>query len=349
MCEEIMIENLGISVFATCPPFDPGLPDYPGRVTETSRWSEAHGCRGALVYTDNGMLDPWLVAQLMIERTETLRPLVAVQPVYTHPYTVAKAITSLAALTGRAVDLNWVAGGFTRDLQALGESVPHDERYSRMVAYADIIASLLRGDEPVTREGPRHAVENLSLTPPLPAELMPGMFVSGSSEAGRGAAMALGAVAVEYPPPVPEELEAFKDGPRERGMRLGIIARDADDDAWTVAMRRFPPDRQGRVMHQYAMSVSDSSWHAQLGAHAARTNRPDSPYWMIPFENYKTFCPYLVGSYERVAEVVAHHLRCGYRWFILDVPFQEDDLMHARRTFEIAVEQALPARTGAAG
>ena len=46
----------------------------------------------------------------MIEATERLRPLIAVQPVYMHPYSVAKMITSLAYLHGRAVDLNIVGG-----------------------------------------------------------------------------------------------------------------------------------------------------------------------------------------------------------------------------------------------
>ena len=33
-----------------------------------------------------------------------------------------------------------------------------------------------------------------------------------------------------------------------------------------------------------------------------------SPYWLGPFHNYKTFCPYLVGSYERVADELADRI-----------------------------------------
>jgi len=329
-----------IRVFSTCPPFDPGLPDYGARVAEVSRWSEGQGCRGALVYTDNSMLDPWLVAQLMIEQTRELRPLVAVQPVYTHPYTVAKAVTTLGTLHGRAVDINWVAGGFTRDLQALGEATPHDERYERLVEYAGVVVRLLGSEAPLTLEGRYHRVQGLSLTPPLPGGLQPGHFVSGSSEAGRAAARALGAVAVEYPPAVPEDLAAFDPDSGERGMRVGVLAREDVGVAGSVAYARFPPDRQGRLMHRLAMAASDSSWHKQLVGHSAREDRPETPYWMIPFENYKTFCPYLVGSHERVAQVLAHHLRCGYTWFILDVPFVQEDLEHAGRAFALAAREA---------
>ena len=40
----------------------------------------------------------------------------------------------------------------------------------------------------------------------------------------------------------------------------------------------------------------------------------------LPFQNYKTFCPYLVGTYDEVAELVAGYIRLGARTFILDIP-----------------------------
>ncbi|MDP9308759.1 MAG: LLM class flavin-dependent oxidoreductase, partial [Actinomycetota bacterium] len=69
-------------------------PSYLAQVVEVARWSERAGCRGMLIYTDNAIVDPWLVAQLVIENTERLCPLVAVQPLYLHPYTVAKMVTT---------------------------------------------------------------------------------------------------------------------------------------------------------------------------------------------------------------------------------------------------------------
>ena len=58
---------------------------YLDRVADVARWSERHGCRGMLVYSDNRQVDPWLVAQYVIHHTTELCPLVAVQPVYMHP------------------------------------------------------------------------------------------------------------------------------------------------------------------------------------------------------------------------------------------------------------------------
>ena len=40
---------------------------------------------------------------------------------------------------------------------------------------------------------------------------------------------------------------------------------------------------------------------------ATRTSDSRDTYWVYPFENYQTSCPYLVGSYQSVADELAHH------------------------------------------
>src|SRR5262249_58530629 len=126
------------------------------------------------------------------------------------------------------------------------------------------------------------------------AERAPRLRVAGSAEAGGGAARAIGATPVEYPPPELELVPADGAG-LGRGVRVGIIARESDEEAWGIALGRFPPDRKGQLAHRLAMAVSDSSWHRQLAQYAEAGEQPESPYWLVPFQNYKTFCPYLVG------------------------------------------------------
>lgn len=323
------------TLYSTIPPFAPEIDDFRARVGDVARWSERHGCRGALVYTDNSMLDPWLVADHVLGATERLRPLVAVQPVYMHPYAVAKMCTSLVHLHGRGVDINWVAGGFVKDLEALGDHTAHDRRYDRVVEYARIVADLLAGDGPVDLDGDFHSVHGVRLDPPIPPGDRLQMTLSGSSEAGLEAARALGAVAVQYPDPRLERTPIGSPGLVEMGIRVGIIARDDDAEAWAIARHRFPPDRRGQLVHRLAMSVSDSEWHRQL-SEAADQDPGDSPFWMVPFENYQTFCPYLVGTYERIAAVIAFYLRAGYHTFITDVPFAEEDSASVARVFAMA-------------
>jgi alkanesulfonate monooxygenase len=328
-----------LQIYSTCPQSkDVPAECYAAAVAETARWSEAAGCTGMLVYTDNGIVDPWLVAQQVIASTDALRPLVAVQPVYMHPYSVAKMITSLAYLQGRAVDLNMLAGGFRNDLLAIGDETPHEARYDRTIEYTHIVTALL-GGETVTHDGAWYHVKNLRLAPPMPAHLMPGLLISGSSPAGLAAAAAIGALGVRYPKPVEdEEREPGARPPAGVGVRVGVIARGSAEDAWRVAHERFPPDRKGRLTHQLAMKVSDSHWHRELSAVGEGGGDGLSPYWLGPFNNGQTFCPYLVGSHDRVGAELARYLAAGFKTFILDIPPDERELHETALAFEAAQE-----------
>src|SRR5579862_3158376 len=201
MTSQLFGKKQDVAVFSTSPQsVAVSRESYLANVIDVACWSEQAGCEGILVYTDNSLVDPWMVAQIIIQNTQRLCPLVAIQPAYMHPYGVAKMVSSLGHLYGRKAYLNMVAGGFKNDLAALNDSTPHDKRYARLVEYTTIIQQLLSTPK-VSYEGEFYKIENAKMTPPLPPELIPGVFVSGSSDAGQDAARALGALAVKYPKP----------------------------------------------------------------------------------------------------------------------------------------------------
>jgi alkanesulfonate monooxygenase len=323
-----------VEVFSTTPQSkDVPKADYLKRVEEVARWSDEAGYRGILVYTDNGLVDPWLVSQLILQSTKQLAPLVAIQPIYMHPYTAAKMVSSLAFLHERRIYLNMLAGGFKNDLIALNDDTPHDDRYVRTVEYTQIMTALLSSPDPVSFEGKYYKVTNLKMTPPLDPELYPGILISGSSDAGLAAAREIGATAVKYPKPPGEEVDQRGDTV-DSGVRVGIIARDDSEEAWRIALERFPEDRKGQITHKLAMKVSDSQWHKQLSDLGDRPVGDENPYWLGPFENYNTFCPYLVGSYDAVAAEVGRYISLGFKTFILDIPVSDEELEHTAVVFE---------------
>lgn len=329
-----------LEIFATCPPSkDFPAADYAQKVVDVAQWSEAAGCTGILVYTDNGIVDPWLVSHIIVENTDRVCPLVAVQPVYMHPYNVAKMVASFAFLHHRRLYLNMLAGGFRGDLNALDDPTPHDERYARLTEYTLIIRALLEHHAPVSFEGRYYTLRNLRLRPQIPPELMPGILMSGSSPAGAATAQATGATSIIYPRPAKEEADA-NESPTSRGVRIGIIARRDSEEAWRVARLRFPDRPRGRLAHKLAMKVSDSVWHRQLSEMEEQPNGQNASYWLRPFQTHSTFCPYLIGGYNEVAEHLRLYMVKGYRTFILDVPYCSEDLETARFVFGIALERS---------
>ncbi len=333
------LECTPIELFSTAPPIDhEDAGRYLSRVSEVARWSEQAGCRGILVYSDNAQADPWLLADTIIQSTHSLCPLVAVQPLYMHPYTVAKIVATLARVYGRRVYLNLLAGGFVNDLRALGDCTPHDRRYDRLVEYAQVILQLLCGEGPVTCHGEFYQVRALRLLPQCPAELYPGLMMSGASDAALRAAAAIGATTIHYPRPSQEYGGGGERRIGDSGIRVGIIARGDSHAAWEVAYGRFPRHRRGELTQQLAMRASDSVRHRQLSE--LSRGRAAHPYWLVPFEQYKTMCPYLVGSYAEVAEELAGYIAAGHRSLVVDVPQAADDLEHIRTALDYARRNA---------
>ncbi len=328
-----MIPSTQIEIFATCPQATQvAHENYFNHLIDVAQWSEKYGCRGILVYTDNTQLDPWIVSQIIIENTETLSPLVAIQPVYLHPLAVAKMVATLGFLHRRKIYLNMVAGGFKNDLTALNDLTPHDQRYNRMIEYVTVIKRLLTDQAAVSFDGEFYRADKLKMFPQVPSELFPGIFVSGSSEAGLAAAEAMEATAIKYPKP-PGEYENEPPNTNS-GIRVGIIARASEDEAWQVAHERYPEDRKGELAHQLAMKVSDSVWHQQLSDLGQSSER--NPYWLTPFQTHKTYCPYLVGSYSTVANEIARYVDLGFSTFIVDIPPSEEELYHTGIAFKQA-------------
>ncbi|MBZ5522427.1 MAG: LLM class flavin-dependent oxidoreductase [Acidobacteriia bacterium] len=324
---------------------------YLSRLRQVAQWSDRHGCRGMLIYTDNRSIDPWVMAQDVISHTETLSPLIAVQPVYMHPYAAAQKIAALARVYGRSVDLNFVAGGFQFDLNALDDRVPHDARYERLSEYGLIVKRLLAGER-VSIQGDHYRVFGLKLEWKTESSLLPRITVSGSSPAGLKCAEALHATAVTYPKPIgasqaPDGTDAGQScNGLATGIRIGILARETRDEAWQQAMAWFPEDTRGQSVRKAAAQTTDSSWLHQLSTLSDNHYSIGKDiYWMGPFASAKSFCPYLVGSYDEVAAYLSLYLRGGVRLIILDCPREEADLVSAR----IVIRKALAANLCAAG
>lgn len=333
------ISDSDLRIFSTCVQSVEVAPEQVrDQAARIAQWSDSAGCTGMLIYADNRLVDPWLLAQVAMQSTDALCPLVAVQPVYMHPYAAAKMVASLGHLYGRRVFLNMIAGGFLNDLRALADETPHDRRYDRLIEYTSIVKALLErsgSGEGHTFEGDFYTVRGLRLDMALAPELQPGVFVSGSSDAGLAAAESLGATAVQYPTP-PEEFPAVDAAaPVDFGIRVGVIARDDSANAWRIAEDRFPESREGRIQRKMATRVSDSHWHRSL-ADVEVDASERSPYWLLPFEQYQTMCPYLVGSYDEVARMLAEYAAKGYRTYIVDIPREPDDLYHTRIAFDRA-------------
>jgi len=290
-------------------PRNPNAAKYIDELMRVARFSERNGLEGPLLFAGNDtFVEPWSMAQHILAHTAKTSPLIAVNPVYMHPFTVAKFVSSFALLHHRKVYLNMITGTATSDLLGLGEQRSHEERYSRLGEFILIVRQLLASTRPVTFDGMFYATNNLQLRPGLPPTLMPEFLIAGQSDDARRVAAQMGCLMMQMLPP---NLEQGINAP---GMNFGIFAREKRDQARRAAKLFFQDSAEKRELLKYTMENTDSVWKRRLNEAGQDGELHENGYWLLPFLTFQADCPYLVGGYveigaklRRFAEMKCQH------------------------------------------
>ncbi|MGQ4806991.1 4-(gamma-L-glutamylamino)butanoyl-[BtrI acyl-carrier protein] monooxygenase BtrO [Candidatus Entotheonellaceae bacterium PAL068K] len=321
-------------------PRAPTVDAYWHDIEETIQWSDAFGATGLLLFTGNDtFVDPWAATIAIMERTQRLTALVAVNPIYMHPFSTAKMVSGIAYVYGRKLYLNLVTGTAVNYLHQLNDKLEHDERYARLEEYGELMTKLLAG-KPVTHAGTYYTVEGLHLRPKPSDELMPEFFVAGHSEAAGRVATTMQAIQMRMLPP-----SLAKGLPRgTRGVNLGIVTREDETKAWEAAHALYPKDELGRMLHDMAMDNTDSVWKHRLKQVADLQADAHEGFWLRPFGDFQSDCPTFVSSYDRVATLLTDLTRSGIEALIIDLARPEkSEFEHIANAFERAQSSLLGA------
>ena len=296
---------------------------YVDELLRVAQFGDRNGFEGILLFAGNDVfIEPWSMAQHVLAHTERSSPLVAVNPIYMHPFTVAKMVSSFALLYRRKIYLNMITGTATSDLQGLGDDQSHSSRYSRLGEFIFLVRQLLTNARPVNFKGEFYNTNNLLLRPRLPAELVPEFLIAGQSDAAHRVSAEMGCLMMQMLPPNLEQ------GIRAPGVNFGIFAREERDHARKAAKLRFPDIVENRELLKYTMENTDSVWKRRLSEAGQDGELHENGYWLVPFLTFQADCPYLVGSYAEIGAM----LRCladrNVSTIILDVIADEEELQH---------------------
>ncbi|MEV6044030.1 LLM class flavin-dependent oxidoreductase [Streptomyces xanthochromogenes] len=321
----------GFRVYGTAHSPHAEEPDPKGRVVRIAQRAETYRMDGLLIFYNHQNFDPWVIAATVLQNTSTITPLVALQPYALPPFTAAKIIHNLTVLHGRRLDLNLITGAAKEELDQVQDQLSHDERYQRAIEYATVVRSLLSSNKPFFHEGAFYQYRGLKTETELPPEQRPRLFVAGSSKAGREAAAAVADVAVTHPEPLASFASDFATPERAglgTGIRVGLLARATDEEAWLAAREHFPSDRLSHlktVMRQ----KSESDWSRRLARLTLAGGTYDDVYWTGAYHAGKGSAPLLVGSYERVAEYLGRYLALGVSNVLLGGLSAEEEFRHS--------------------
>ncbi|HEX7760544.1 MAG TPA: FMNH2-dependent alkanesulfonate monooxygenase [Caulobacteraceae bacterium] len=217
-----------------------------GYLREIASAADRLGFGGVLLPTGPACLDGWTVASALAPITERLKFLVALRPGVQTPALAARQAVALDRISNGRLLLNVVTGGNPSDLEGDGLFLTHDERYEQTAEFLTIWRAIAAG-EAITFKG-NHLTSNSPNAlafPPL-QQPYPPLYFGGSSPAG----IEVAAEHVDYyltwgepPTQVAEKFDQVRAAAAKRGrtvkfgLRIHLIARETDAEAWAAADR----------------------------------------------------------------------------------------------------------------
>ena len=209
--------------------------------------ADSLGYEGVLLPTGRSCEDSWIVASALIEATRHLKFLVALRPGLVQPSQSARMAATFDRMSGGRLLVNLVTGGDAEELEGDGLFLPHSERYELSRDFLTIWREVLAKShdaEPFTYEGKHLQVKNSKVLYPPVNKPYPPIFFGGSSEEAHDlAAEQLDTYLTwgEAPEAVAAKVadiraRAAKHGRTlEFGIRLHVIVRETEDEAWRAA------------------------------------------------------------------------------------------------------------------
>lgn len=280
----------------------------------TVELAETYGLRGLLLFEGARVpIDPWVLAQHILARSDSLIPLLAVGPAYVTAEDAARRLSNLYRLYGRPLAINLVAG-------AEAHTGSHAVRYQALHRFAisfDAYLAKVNG----SRRGAPHEPG------PPGGEPVAMRFVAGHSDDAANLAVQLGAANLRM---LPGTLST--DIPTGCGLNFGVVTRPTTAAAWTDANELFPhPASTARVARRLA-SHTDSRWKTELVTQAAAA----PGFWRVPAQAMKADSPFYVGSYHELARLFIDCRDAAVSALLLDLPPSDTEFDHLSQAIRLA-------------
>ncbi|MGO4813411.1 FMNH2-dependent alkanesulfonate monooxygenase [Cupriavidus sp. 2MCAB6] len=326
------------------------------------------GYEGVLIPTGRSCEDPWVVASTLAAVTRRLRFLVAVRPGLMAPTLAARMAATFDRLSGGRLLVNLVTGGDASELEGDGLFLNHAERYEASAEFIRIWREVLAASHESAEldyEGRHLRVKGAKvLFPPLQRPHPP-VYFGGSSDAAHELAGEQVDTYLTWGEPPAEVAKKIADV-RQRaarhgrsvrfGIRLHVIVRETDDEAWAAAgklISKLDDDTVARAQAVFARMDSEgqrrmAALHAG-GGERSRAELEISPNLWAGVGLVRSGAgTALVGDPHTVAARMQEYAELGIDTFVLSgYPHLEEAYRFAELVFPLlprSVRDKLPGK-----
>jgi alkanesulfonate monooxygenase len=220
-----------------------GSPELCERVVSAA---EAAGFEYLLIPVGSTCWEAWISGAFMAARSQTIKPLIAARPGYINPVLLAKMISTFDQMSGGRICVNLIAGQNESEVVAEGVCRAKEERYALMEEEVSILKALWTAPGPLDFKGRFHTLSGARVRPRPLQKPYPKFYLGGGSrEAWEISAkhsdvhLFWGDLPERIASNIAEIRALARPHGRENeigfGMRLQIICRDNETDAWEAA------------------------------------------------------------------------------------------------------------------
>ncbi|QTH44320.1 FMNH2-dependent alkanesulfonate monooxygenase [Cohnella sp. LGH] len=212
-------------------------------MSQIAKAADSLGFGGVLLPTGKSCEDPWIAASALIPITRRLKFLVAVRPGLMSPTIAARMASTFDRISGGRLLINVVTGGDPVELAGEGLHLSHDARYDLTDEFLTIWRKALQGEE-IDFAGEYIRIDGGKVLYPPVQQPYPPLYFGGSSDAGHKVAGRHVDVYLSWGEPpeqvaekiaVVRELAAQQGRTVRFGIRLHVIVREKEEDAWKAA------------------------------------------------------------------------------------------------------------------
>jgi len=314
------------------------------------------GYEGVLIPTGRSCEDPWVVAASLLPVTKNLKFLVAVRPGLHQPSLAARMAATFDRLSGGRLLINLVTGGDQAELEGDGVYLDHAQRYEQSAEFIRIWREILarsHAGESFDYQGEHLSVKGAKLLYPPVQKPHPPVYFGGSSAPAHELAAEQVDTYLTWGEPPAEvskkiadvKARAAKHGRTVKfGIRLHVIVRDTEDEAWRAAeslISKLDDATVGRAQAAFARMDSEGQRRmAALHAGGSKRTRADleiSPnLWAGVGLVRGGAGTALVGDAQTVAARIEEYAALGLDTFVLSgYPHLEEAYRFAELVFPL--------------
>lgn len=222
---------------------------YIDYLSQVARAAELNGFAGALLVNAPFGDEPWIASALLARETKRLRFVNAFHPFHFSPWQATQMAASFQRSSGGRLIWNIIQGGSDGMQKALGDPLPHDERYARAIEFLDVVKGFW-ANESFHYQGKYYEANGMGLRGPLRKATLPLICSAGASDAAKELAARHSdyyLLLAESPEIVAGHIADVKARAKALGrtdeIRFGlsvdVILRETDEQAFAEAKRVF--------------------------------------------------------------------------------------------------------------